>query len=387
MPRILHIGKYFSPFAGGIENFLADLISVQNNHQISALVHDHQFNISHTFASILAEPWQNQIIYRAPSYGRVLYAPISPHFPIWLNHVLAQFNPDLLHIHLPNTSAFWCLFSTQARHIPWVIHWHADVISTMNKRLSLAYHVYRLFEQRLLAHAKAIIATSPPYLSSSLALETWQNKCHVIPLGISQNRLPEADSLLKNWANQQWSTSNTRILTIGRLTYYKGHEILIQAMTTIKNAELIIVGQGEEQTRLEKLITELQLASKVKLYGHCTNEQLVGLLDSCDCFCLPSLERTEAFGVVLMEAMRYQKPIVASAISGSGVTWVVKDQITGLLTPPGDVDALAHTLRKLVDDKILCQQYGQAGYQRFKNTFIIEQVETKVSALYQHCLI
>ena len=386
MPKILHIGKYFSPFAGGIENFLADLISVQNTHQVSALVHDHHFSTSRTFAPIIAETWQGQSIYRVPSYGRMLYAPIAPHFPMWLNHVLNQFKPDVLHIHLPNTSAFWCLFSAKARRIPWVIHWHADVVSVMNRRLALAYHVYRPFEQRLLARANAIIATSPPYLSSSLALHAWQHKCHVIPLGISQHRLPEPTTDLKHWASQQWRISHIKLLTIGRLTYYKGHDILIQAMATVNNAELIIVGQGEEKARLEKLIIELQLTDKVKLYGHCSDEQLIGLLDSCDCFCLPSLERTEAFGVVLMEAMRYHKPVIASAIPGSGVTWVVEDKVTGLLTPPGDVTALAYALQQLVDNHTLRQTYGQAGYQRFLDTFIIQQVETEISTLYQQVL-
>ncbi len=99
-------------------------------------------------------------IYRAPCYGRLLYAPISPTFPFWLARAIREFQPDLLHLHLPNTSAFWALLVPAARRLPWVIHWHADVVaSTIDRRLALAYRLYRPFEQRLLAASRR---SSPP---------------------------------------------------------------------------------------------------------------------------------------------------------------------------------------------------------------------------------
>jgi len=390
MSRILHVGKYFPPFSGGIENFLADLMPAQIQHgeTVAAIVHDHQLDFSRFFSKIATEAFEKFTIYRVPTYGRLLYAPMSPHFPLWLNAAIREFQPDILHLHLPNTSAFWALILPSARKIPWIIHWHADVVSAVDKRISFAYPFYKPFEQALLKRAQAIIATSPPYLKSSFALAKWQEKCHIVPLGMDRNRLPEPSESAKNWANQQWhnnqSENSLKLLTVGRLTYYKGHETLIRALSQVNEIQAIIVGKGEKYKDLASLISRLKLTDRVKLLGHCSNEELMALFSQCDCFCLPSLERTEAFGVVLMEAMRYAKPVIASAIQGSGVTWVVKEGETGLLVPPRNFLALAQALEDMKNNADIRQNMGQAGYRHFTETFDIQKVAEKLSNIYLH---
>ena len=383
MSRILHLGKFFPPFAGGIENFLADLMPAQaeRGDTVAAILHDHQPRLARFFASVQPELWNNQTIYRVPSYGRLLYAPVSPQFPWWLNRVIHEFQPQLLHLHLPNTSAFFALGLPRARRIPWIVHWHSDVVSALNSKLSIAYKVYRPFEQRLLAQAHTIIVTSPPYLASSIALQPWQDKCQIIPLGIAKTRLPEPTLAAKNWAEQQWAKHTTRILTVGRLTYYKGHEVLIRAIAQLEGAQVFIVGQGELRHRLEALIKKLNLSNKIRLLGYCTDAELTALFATCDCFCLPSLERTEAFGVVLLEAMRYGKPIIASTIPGSGVTWVIQD--AGLLVPPQDSLALVGALRQIVNEPQLGIRLGEKGQQRFKQVFDIKPVAEKMAGVYE----
>jgi len=375
MLRILHIGKFFPPFAGGMENFLADLMLAQakQGNTVAALVHNHQSSTEE----------HGPLIYRVPCYGRLLYAPISPHFPFWLHRVIKEFQPQILHLHLPNTSAFWAL--GLPKKIPWVIHWHADVLSELNSRLSLAYPLYRPFEQWSLARAAAVIVTSPPYLSSSQALRRWQAKCQVIPLGLALERLPEPSLQAQQWAAQQWGQQpGLKILSVGRLTYYKGHEVLIQAMQKVEKGQLIIVGEGELYQSLKELIRTLKLSSKVKLIGSCGQEELIGLLATCDVFCLPSLERTEAFGVVLLEAMRYAKPIIASAIAGSGVMWVVEN--IGILVPVGDVTAWVAALSKVLKEPPWRMQSGELGRQRLLQEFDIALVAEKISKVYQEVL-
>jgi len=387
MARILHISKYHPPFAGGIESFVADLIPAQikQGHTVAAVVHDHQPSIKKIAKKITAEEGTaGELIYRVPSFGRLLYAPVAPHFPYWLKKIIQEFKPDSLHIHVPNTSAFWLFALACARDCQWVIHWHSDVISTIDSRLSLAYRIYRPFEQALLKRADKVIVTSPPYLASSAALASWHHKSEVIALGIDSQRLPDPTETALTWAQQRWQKNSIKLLTIGRLTYYKGHEILIRALATCqnKNIELCIVGKGEQQESLQQLINTLGLQQQVNLLGFCESEQLTALLAHCDCFCLPSLERTEAFGVVLMEAMRYAKPVIASDIKGSGVTWVVTNKVTGTLVPPQNVKALATALDELAQQPERYHAYGQAGYQRFKVTFDIDKVAETISPLY-----
>jgi rhamnosyl/mannosyltransferase len=389
--RVLHLGKYYPPFAGGIEHFLADLLPALQTQGVAAaaVVHDEQpFR-----RSPLPDPADPLPIYRAPCHGRLLYAPISPTFPLWLNRAIRAFQPDLLHLHLPNTSAFWALALPAARRLPWVIHWHADVVASLiDRRLALAYRLYRPLEQRLLATSRAIIATSPPYLDASAALAPWRDRCRIIPLGLNPARIPEPDPAARQRAEALWGKTSTggerafRILAVGRLTYYKGHETLIRAATGLPDSRVLIVGTGERRTRLEGLIQSLALSGRVSVPGFQPEADLNALLVSCDVLCLPSLERTEAFGLVLLEAMRFGKPVVVSAIPGSGTGWVVQRAGHGLLVPPGDPVPLAAALRELQADPARRAGLGLAGVTALQEQFGIGPVAAAVIESYRQTL-
>lgn len=383
--RVLHIGKYYPPFAGGIEHFLADLLPALQSQGVTpaALVHDEQPGWRGRWPSADAHP----PIYRTPTHGRLLYAPISPAFPLWLARALRAFRPDLLHLHLPNTSAFWALLSPAARRLPWVIHWHADVVaSQLDRRLALAYRLYRPWEQRLLAASRAIIATSPPYLAASAALAPWQARCHIIPLGLDPSRIPEPTAEARQQAEALWGDQRFRILAIGRLTYYKGHAVLIQAAAGLSASRTLIVGNGEQRDMLATLIQRLHRIDQVRLTGFQTGAVLNALLESCDVLCLPSLERTEAFGLVLLEAMRFSKPVVVADIPGSGAGWVVRQAGHGLLTPVGDAESLRQALQSLRDDPAQRRALGQAGAVALRERFGMAPVAAAVTDLYRRTL-
>jgi rhamnosyl/mannosyltransferase len=281
-----------------------------------------------------------------------------------------------------------------ARRLPWVIHWHADVVaSTIDRRLALAYRLYRPFEQRLLAASRAIIATSSTYLQASAALAPGRERCHVIPLGLDPARIPDPDPTALERAELLWSRQNAnsafkpfRLLAIGRLTYYKGHDILIQAAADLPNSRILIVGTGERRHRLAELIRLLNLNERVGLPGFQPEIDLNALLASCDVLCLPSLERTEAFGLVLLEAMRFGKPVIVSDIPGSGAGWVVNQARHGLKTPVGDAKALAAALRELQNDPARRTALGQAGATALREQFGVEPVAAKITDLYERVL-
>ena len=384
--RILHIGKFFPPFAGGIEHFMADLLvafsSFDSLHS-AALVHSHPGYTDARRGN--RETYQNCPIYRAPCHGRLLYAPVSPLFPRWLDRAIREFKPDLLHIHMPNTSAFWCLASRQARALPWLVHWHSDVVaSTLDKRLALAYRAYRPLEQRLLARSSAIIATSPPYLAASTGLIDWQDRTRIIPLGI-QPAPPPLTTAAKAEAEQLWHSNQTttlRLLSIGRLTYYKGHQVLLDAIARCPQVRLLIAGSGEYRAQLEAQIRQQGLTDQVTLLGYTDQAVLDALLASCDLFCLPSLERTEAFGVVLLEAMRFAKPLIASAIEGSGTGWVVQSSQAGETVPPHQAGPLAEAIQRLANAPAQRTRYGANGFSALQQDFSIERVAQQIATLY-----
>ena len=108
-------------------------------------------------------------VHRVGCIGAPMYTPLSPGFPLELQRVLQAFGPDLLHLHLPNPSAFAALLLPRARRLPWIIHWHADVPpDAPDWRLRAAYHAYRPFEQAMLRRARAVIAMDRLLMSSSV---------------------------------------------------------------------------------------------------------------------------------------------------------------------------------------------------------------------------
>ena len=175
-------------------------------------------------------------------------------------------------------------------------------------------------------------------------------------------------------------------MAIGRLTYYKGHDVLIRAAANLENSRVLIVGTGEHRERLTALIQSAGLGERVRLPGFQPEADLNALLASCDVLCLPSLERTEAFGLVLLEAMRFGKPVVVSDIPGSGAGWVTRQAGHGLLVPPGDAAALAAALCVLQHDPDRRQTLGRAGAAALREQFGIEPVAAAVAALYRRVL-
>ena len=378
--RVLHIGKFYPPFAGGMENFMGDLLPAleRRNVHTAALVHGHEFGRREAYDGDLTAR-----VYRVPSYGSFLYAPISPGFALALRRKIRAFKPDILHMHLPNTSAFWVMGIPCARKIPWVIQWQSDIVnSDIDRRLAIAYRLYQPLERLFLKKASAIIASTQPYFETSGPLSSWRKKCRIIPLGLDEKRLKMPGKDLKIWAEGIWHTGRTRIISVGRLTYYKGHEVLIRAAANLPQTHIIIVGEGDRKEHLGGLIRQLGLGGRVELTGFMPDEKLRALLATSDLFCLPSIERTEAFGLVLLEAMRYSKPVVASDVSGSGMGWIIRHMETGLLVKPGDVDDLARALQLLRKRPGLRERMAEAGRKRFNAVFRIDQVADRISSLY-----
>ena len=367
--RILHVGKYYPPVAGGMERFLADLVKAQRaaGHEVAVLVHAHER------AAPANDPaW----LLRCPVWVKLLFAPLSPRFPWWLARAIRAHRPQVLHLHLPNVSACWALLVPAARRLPWVIHWHSD-IELSKTRLKLAYPHYRLLERALLERAECIVPTSPQYLAASAALRPWQYKCHVVPLGVDPGRLPDVkgdDSL--------WQAQGTRLLAVGRLTYYKGFETLLRAVLGEPRLQLTIVGEGEERPRLQRLLADAGNPASVRLLGEADDATLHRLMASCDVFCLPSIERTEAFGIVLMEAMRYGRALAVSDLRGSGVLWLAREGQNAVRIPPGDVREWREALVALALAPARRQVMGHLGYQRYLRELGIAQVASKLDGAY-----
>ena len=378
--KVLHVGKFFPPFAGGMESFLRDLVYEQCTQGLgcSVLVHSHK-----TFSSLQMEmiPCGSGgfSLIRAPLQGILVYTPVSFSFVRILKREIERFKPDVIHIHVPNPSAFFLMLISAAYSIPWVLQWQSDVIPSKHDwRLRFLSRGYRLLEKKLIQKATAIIASSPPYLETSRELVAVRDKCEVIPLGLRYDRFNTPSCDLKGTSGR-----NFQILTVGRLTYYKGHKLLLQAVASMSDVTLLVVGEGDEGDDLRKLVQLYGLQECVFMLGRVADEELLSLYQQCDCFCLPSIERTESFGIVLLEAMAAGKPCVVSDVNGSGMSWVVENGVTGLHFQNGNVASLREALNQLKNDSDMRRRMGRVGRLRYKEKFTIGKVAEQILKLYR----
>lgn len=382
--RVLHIGKYFHPHAGGMENYLGDLMveQVRSDIDARALVHESRLSLRGTTEELTLRGVRLRVT-RAALWARLLFTPISPGFPLLAWRLLREQDPDILHIHLPNVSAFWLLLLPLARRAKWVIHWHSDVVTSQSQpALRIFYQLYRPFERALLKRAARVIVTSDAYLRASTALAKWSNRCVTVPLGLDPERLvqPVAGSAAASHVDQ------LRVLAVGRLTYYKGFSTLLSAASQYPHCEIHLVGSGDEAVSLAVRTQTLGLEDRVTFHGALDDNALAAQYAACDVLCLPSIERTEAFGVVLLEAMYFSRACVVSRLSGSGMSWVVEDGVTGLHFDPGNASELAGLLQRLREDPALMRALGAAGRRRFNACFHIEQSADAVARVYDQAL-
>lgn len=368
-----------------METYLLDVMNALGRRGVpsTALVHDHERSWRGRSEHFGADG-QGFDIRRSATLFRLFFTPFSPGFRGDLRRLVRDFCPDIIHVHLPNPSALWLLSLGAARDIPVVVHWHSDVITSSHGWLMKGlYGLYRPVERRLLRRAAAVIATSPSYLASSESLSEFPDKCRVVPLGLDAERLDTGPEPVRP---ASFPEGRMQVLAVGRLTYYKGFGYLLRASARVDGLDVHIVGQGELRRELKKLARQLKVEDRIHFHGALDDEALAQMFVACDVLCLPSIERTEAFGLVLLEAMRFARPVIVAAVRGSGMGWVVKDEVTGLQVPPQDVGALAGALERLRADPALGAALGAAGRERFDQAFSIDRSVDALLDVYREVL-
>jgi rhamnosyl/mannosyltransferase len=227
--------------------------------------------------------------------------------------------------------------------------------------------LYRPLLNITLRRAKRIIATSRPYIQSSDFLRPHANKCRVIPLSVDATRYQAADDWSRIRRRFQRSSDDCIILAVGVLRYYKGIDVLIDAMTQV-DATLVIVGAGPEEQRLRTLAQAFGLARRVHFVGRVPDADLPSYYRSADVFVLPSQLRAEAFGIVQLEAMAAGLPVVSTELS-TGTSVVNQHSQTGFVVAPGDPHALAQAIKVLLANSELRQYMGTMGRYRVANEY------------------
>jgi rhamnosyl/mannosyltransferase len=194
-----------------------------------------------------------------------------------------------------------------------------------------------------------------------------------IPFGIELERYQRVDGARRPRVEQALAAfPGPRVLFVGRLVYYKGLDILLEAMSRF-DGSLVIVGEGPLESELRLQVAERNLGQRVLFAGRIAEADLPAFYQACDVFVLPSTARTEAFGVVQIEAMAAGLPVVSTNLP-TGVPWVNANGTSGLVVPPADAVALGDALRRLVEDPALRAQLGNGARRRAETMFSRERM-------------
>jgi glycosyltransferase involved in cell wall biosynthesis len=364
--KVLQVGKYYAPVPGGIETHLALLARGLRE------VVDLEVVVANGGRREVHDKVDGVDVRRLGTATLIAGAPICPS----LGRVMREAEADIVHIHAPHPTALVTFLMSRCRS-RLICTYHSDIVRqrVLGKLIAPLQHL-------ALSRADAIIVSSSNLLDSSHMLRRHRNRCHVIPFGID----PSAYQTLDQGAIAQLRTrfAPPIILSVGRLVYYKGFEFLIRAFARAKiPGSLLIIGEGNLRARLEGLIEELDLNQRVLLLGHV--DSMVPYYQTCDLFVLPSVARSEAFGIVQLEAMACGKAVINTQLE-SGVPFVSQHGKTGRTVPPGDADSLAAAINQLMADDSLRQRFGEAGRRRVETEFTAERMVEQTVALYREIM-
>ena len=371
--HIVHFAKFYYPYSGGIESVTR---SIANGARSSG-----RYSISVVCFEKNTQAFSRELVEGID----VLRCPVKFTFfsqPFGLRYLLSCFSQakraNIVHLHAPNFVALFAAFFLKFRNKKLLIHWHSDVLSK-----GLLGKVLRPFEFAMLRRANGIVATSQIYMDASITLEPFKEKITVVPIGVTDASQGFNASLLPTKLDLFINGRKT-VLAVGRFVRYKGLDVLIRAAQKLnKDSVLVIVGDGPLQQELQQAIVHFGVEDCVMLAGRLSDTTLHTLFKRAALYCLPSTYRAEAFGVVLLEAMTYGLPIVASDIPGSGVPWINQHGITGFNVPVGDAPALANAINKILVSEELREKFSRGARERYLSEFTEQKSVDRILDVYE----
>lgn len=368
--KILQIGKFY-PIMGGVEKVMFDLTS-----GLAALGVECDMLCANNDTTVkklvIKELTPNNIIIICPTMKKLFATMICPAMIRELKRRCNYY--DIIHIHHPDPMAALALYMSNYKGKV-VLHWHSDILKQAN-----LLKLYLPLQKWLINRASVIVGTTPVYIKESPYLQSVQDKCTYLPIGIDEM---EWDANAVEQIRSQYPGKKI-IFSLGRLVGYKGYEYLIDAAKNLSDDYIILIGgSGPLKDTLQAQIDTNNLQSKVKLLGRVSDENLPNYYKAIDLYCLSSTMKTEAFAIVQLEAMAARKPVVSARIPGSGVAWVNVDQESGITVETHSAKALSDAFRKILEDKALYDRLAQGARNRYETVFRKEKMIEKCLDIYR----
>lgn len=378
--KIAMVTPAFPPYQGGIGN-VAEALAAElsrRSHKVTVLTPDYGLR------SDKRTSYEVKRLKSIIRYGNAAFIP-------QLFKMVAGY--DVVHLHYPFFGGLEAL-GARARLFPFplVIHYHHDTVGTGFKKAIFKIH-RQIFLTPLIQLATKVIVTSLDYAYQSqigALVKRWPAKFIVVPNGVDTNHFYPAP-INQNLVDKLGINSKKVILFVGSLDsahYFKGVNYLITAIKNLNrdDAVLLVIGDGDLRYSYEQLVESYNLQDKIKFLTNINYEQLPEYYRLANCLILPSVDRTEAFGVVLLEAMAAARPIIASDLPGVR-TVVGSHQQHGLLVKPSDAAELAKKINLLLDNAELAKKCGEQGWQSVIQRYTWPVITQEIESIYQQIIV
>lgn len=367
--KILQVNKLYYPVTGGIER------TVQNIAEGLCQNTDMQVLVCQKKGKGVKEIVNGVKVYRAQSFGTLFSMPISIDFLFQLRKFAKDV--DVIHFHMPfPLGDLGCLLSGYKGKV--VAYWHSDVVK-QKKFMKL----YKPVMNRFLERADVIMVGAQGIIDGSHYLQPFKDKCKVIPFAVSEEIWRDGELYLQQKEGVQNTRGRMKFLFVGRLVYYKGCSVLLEALKQVERGCLTIVGTGELESELKQMALDLGIEDRVCFAGQISDDVLKQYFRETDVFVLPSVKRSEAFGLVQLEAMAYGKPVINTNLP-SGVPDVSLNGLTGLTVEAEDPDGLASAMNWMIEHPEETKEFGKAAKRRLDEVFTLEKILPQIYEIYEN---
>lgn len=380
--KILQLGKFY-PIRGGVEKVMYDLmlgLSAKGIHcdMLCAAYKRAPSRVINLNTSSIDDASASQAtVYVERTWCVVAGTRIAPGMIGKLRKLLKENHYDIVHIHHPDPMAALALYLSGYKGKV-ILHWHSDIL-----KQSFFLKFYCPLQNWLIKRADMVIGTSPVYLENSEHLKSRiDGKSQILPIGVNPIvPNPEGVETIK-----RRFPGKKIVFSLGRLVPYKGYKYLVDAAKLLPEDYVVVIGgTGPLKDSLTKQINSLGLQNKVHLLGYVADEDIPNWYGAADVFCLSSIQKTEAFAIVQIEAMSCGTPVVSCNIPGSGVPWVNSDGDSGLVVEPCDAAGLADAIQKITASESQMKFYSDNARRRYESMFEYGQMIEKCEKYYYLC--
>ncbi|MBD1858306.1 MULTISPECIES: glycosyltransferase [Leptolyngbya] len=342
--RICHLSKYYPPQPGGIETHVRAIATSQAalGAKVDVLCvntcdrEGREAQQTHTIEELDG----NVRVIRLGRLLNVARVDVFTTFSQYFDRRRAAY--DIAHLHTPNPAMgmHWALANST---IPLVVTHHSDIV-----KQRVLKHVVNPMLKHIYHRAARVLIGSPNYLAGSDFLRPYRDRVEVLPFGIDLSIYRQPTPAAIAYERRLRAMHSGPIwLCVGRLVYYKALHVAIAALRDVPGT-LMIVGKGELADALQRQAMDIGVGDRVVFKQQLTQDELVGAYRASTALWFPSNARSEAFGLVQVEAMASGCPVINTAIPKSGVTWVSRGGIEGLTVPMNDAEALAEAANRLL---------------------------------------